>query len=402
MISNQIEFEYKYEQNKMFFIINGSKDFLERDVIRSEGNKKMKLIDRKLFIVTPCPNICNDHLALICILAFHPVLDAEHVLIKFPFAVSKNFLDSIKIPWILPNCEIVSEVDDLCEINYNLTGATLCYGGGLDSLAIRHIMSDFTDLKIVHQVDETAHETASDENVQYITSNIRKLYSVYGLPLWTSIMIFGIINKSKYILSGGQLTSSYLLNGIEYKDRTKNLWLSTVMKQLGIENYNFAFLSEVLNAEIVYRYNNFENAKFCIFSNNIEGKCHKCTKCLRKFMLMACYDTRYLNDIEKFDLTSDPFKQFFSGNNIYFADVFAFCVNKLLHHNGKNIEMINNHLDKFCISDSLFLSRYYKYCLDQYDGDLKYYIIQKLNTLCIHPMDDNDIISMMNYKQSKK
>jgi hypothetical protein len=260
-------------------------------------------------------------------------------------------------------------------------------------------MKDFPDVRIVHQINE--NETYSGD-VEYVKTNIRDLYSVYGLPLWVSIMIVGIINKSKYLISGGQLTSSYLLNGLHYKDRTQNLWISKVMNDLGIINYNFPFLSEILNTEIVFKHNQLDNATFCSFLNNKNGKCSKCTKCLRKFLLMACYDSKYLKEIDKFDLSNDIFKTFFSGQSIYFADIFLLCIKKLLPYNNNNVNIINEYLKKYEISDSSFLCRYYKESLDKYDDKIKNYLTQKLLSLNIHPMNKNDINSMLKYKHNKK
>lgn len=397
-----IYFNYKYNSGRLEFSINGDSVFINRQIIRSEGQKKMNLKNNTLFIeLDKDPMLCNDHLALIFILAFHPILESnEKVSLIFPFPVSKTFLESININWILPNIVIGSEVESKSSSNiYKLKGTTILYGGGLDSLAIRLLMKDFPDVRIVHQINE--NETYSGD-VEYVKTNIRDLYSVYGLPLWVSIMIVGIINKSKYLISGGQLTSSYLLNGLHYKDRTQNLWISKVMNDLGIINYNFPFLSEILNTEIVFKHNQLDNATFCSFLNNKNGKCSKCTKCLRKFLLMACYDSKYLKEIDKFDLSNDIFKTFFSGQSIYFADIFLLCIKKLLPYNNNNVNIINEYLKKYEISDSSFLCRYYKESLDKYDDKIKNYLTQKLLSLNIHPMNKNDINSMLKYKHNKK
>ena len=398
---NCVYFEYKYTENKMMFSIDGEDSFIMREVIRSEGKRKMTLKSKTLYIeLDEDPYICNDHLGLIFILAFYPILECnETVSVIFPFTVSQTFIDAIKINWILPNIEINSAIDDSMSI-YELEGTSILYGGGLDSLAIKLLMRDFPGVQIVHQINED--DEIYGDGITYIKTNIRDLYSVYGLPLWVSIMMVGIVNKSKYLLSGGQLTSSYLLDGLHYKDRTKNLWLSKVMKDLGIINYNFPFLSELSNTEIVFKHGELEDAKFCSFSNNKEGKCTKCTKCLRKFLLMACYDCKYIKQIDMFDLSHNTFTTFFSGQSQYFADVFSFCVNRLLHYNNKNIGIIHDFLKQYDISDTSFLSRYYKISLDEYDKEIKGYLIQKLDSLGIQPMNENDINSMINYSHSKR
>jgi len=399
---NTVFFNYRYSNSRLEFKIDGDDDFIKRQVIRSEGKRCMTLKQKTLYIeLDEDPKLCNDHLGLIFILAFHPILECnETVSVIFPFTVSQTFLDAIKINWILPNIEINSEIDDNLSI-YKLEGVTILYGGGLDSFAIKLLMQDFPGIRLVNQINE-CDEICAGSGVDYIKTNIRDLYSVYGLPLWVSIMIVGIINKSKYLMSGGQLTSSYLFDGLQYKDRTKNLWLSVVMKNLGIHNCNFPFLSEVSNTEIVFKHKELEKAMFCTFTNNKEGKCTKCTKCLRKFMLMACYDHKYIKQIEMFDLSHDTFTTFFSRKTLYFADIFLFCVKKLLPYNSKNIGIIHEYLKQYDISDSSFLSRYYKTPLDEYDEEIKGYLIQKLHSLDIKPMNENDIHSMINYKHSKR
>lgn len=398
-----IDFTHVVDQDVQKFIISSeNKEFLFRNIVRCEGTKTIALVNDTLLIKNRYTPVHNDFLALIFILAFHPIIDSEDTVeIRFPFKVSRNFYNTIKVKWILPNIIINDTHLQNDKPIYENSTKVLCYGGGMDSLSVKLMLNGYNDVKYIHQVDKFDENVHNENDLIYLETNIRTLYSVYGLPLWVSIMICGIINNCKEMYCGAQLTSSYLLDGNEYKDRTKNLWLTRVMKNINIDVCTFTFMTEINNAQVVYYYDKYSDVKFCSISSNSVGKCHKCTKCLRKFLLMATFDKRYIKDVDMFDLNDKRFIDYFNRYKIYFADIFKFCVDKI-GVESKNINIIKNYLSKYDISDITFHSKYYKENLDAYPEELKQHILVTLDKIGVKPMDNKDIQNMRSYVQKPK
>lgn len=390
----KINFTYKYENLCHFFKIEG--DYIKDSVIRSEGQVQMSLKNDTLLIYTENDNIHNDHKALIFILSFYPVIPKNlNCEIEFNFTISKNFYDTIKKYTELKNINITNIID---LNNYFNNDTLICFGGGIDSTAVSILLPD---IKKIQQINLKEPNNKNENSIR-ISSNIRDLYTRWGLPVWVSIFIFPIIKNSKYIVTGTQYNSAYLTNGKEYHELYNNLWYR-MFRELNIYILSMSCISEITSAELVVKNNQDHDTEFCYFS--ARKRCNKCTKCLRKYLELSLFNDKYLEEIEKFNLLSEDFLNFFNTDWLYFGDCFKYCVDCHLKNNINipSILILKTYLNKYEISDVSFLNKYYEEDLDymKFPKELKKQIIDNLDKNNIKKMNQDEIAIMKEFKNKK-
>lgn len=302
------------------------------NVVRSEGSVNMSLVDPVLSIECEGVDFSGIHpdiLALIGVLAFYPALPTtDEFKLKTNFPVSPAVERALRRPWILPGVCVQGSGET--KPYEPKTGPVLSYGGGIDSLAAS-IM--FPDLPLIHEtplpsrksfyidvVNEIVESASQNNHVVY--DNLRQLFTTWGLPLWVSVYIASLIHQPSSIISGSEMTGTYLLGGIEYKPRYANLWYQ-VFGIIGVKILPTSFLSEIGNAKLTAAHARFDDAAYCAMINRKD--CDKCTKCLRRRLIRAIFEPEALTLVDNFQ-SSDATVQFLRKRPLYYGDVFIHAV----------------------------------------------------------------------------
>ena len=127
-------------------------------VVRSEGGVSMTLVEPELTITCQGVNFRTLHpdvLALIGVLAFHPVMPDGEFVLSTGFPVSPTVEAALRRPWILPGITVRS--DGVSSPYEPQRAAVLSYGGGFDSLAA-HLL--FPDVALTHETPLPARNGA--------------------------------------------------------------------------------------------------------------------------------------------------------------------------------------------------------------------------------------------------
>ncbi len=396
-----INFKYWYKEGVHYFNISG--DYIKDTVIRSEGGVNMVLKNPTLTILSEEYNIHGDHKALIFILAFYPVI-LKKCNIKFNFPVSNNFIKNIKKIKDLKKINITSKIQNSL---YTNSGEGLLFGGGIDTTSISILLPDITKINQININNKSKqnYETISGgkNNMVYVKSNIRDLYTVWGLPVWVSIFIVGIIKNKKYLISGSKLNDSYLKKDTGYREHFNNPWY-VLFRNLNINVLPFAFLSDPLNSKIVVDSNMGDFVVFCYRSK--KQNCCKCTKCFRKYLYMSVFDSKYLKRVDGFDLLSPKFVSLFTPEKtLKYGASFKYCINSLLPKfpDNKNLNIIKKYISKYEISDVSFFDKYYSddFNNTKYPNRIYKKIIEELHKRDIKPMTKEDVYNLKNLKNEK-
>lgn len=382
---------YQYNAPCHEFTISG--DYIQEDVIRSEGRVAMSLKNPKLIIECEDFGAHNHHKALIFLSTFYPVFPLnQDCVFEFNFPVSSDFVTYFTSFPGLKKAQIKNIAPAL---PYTSTGAVISYGGGLDSTAISLLLPNITK---IHQVSMT-HSAPSAMEAINVRSNIRELFTVGGLPVWTSVFVVSMIRNVKYILAGSLYTSSYLTNGSGYKEIFNNAWY-TIYQRCNISLLPGAYISEITSAELVAKYVPLQNIELCG-----RKQCTQCTKCLRKFLELALFNEEYLHKIEQFDVENNvKIQALFNADTLYFSHCFKYCVNELLakHPNMHNLRLLKQYIARYQISDVSYLPKYYLQDFGNTNyGALAAQIIEALHINNIQPMSERDVQSFKQFSCKK-
>lgn len=307
-------------------------DVSKDHVVRDEGGISMSLVDPVLSVECDGVDFSKIHpdlLALIGVLAFYPALpQTEEFLLRTNLAVSSNVENALRRPWILKGVRVLgSGASDAYVPSIN---GVISYGGGIDSLAARIL---FPNLPLVHETPLPTHRTSYSDIVNglveadgpenhVVYDNLRQLFTAWGLPLWVAVYIASLIHQPAFIVSGSEMTGTYLLGGVEYKPRHANVWYR-VFSTVGIKVLPTSFLSEIGNAQIVAANGRMEDAAYC--STISRKDCDRCTKCLRRRLIRGIFDPGSLSLVDDFQAT-DATLAFLGTRPLYYGDVFTHAV----------------------------------------------------------------------------
>lgn len=296
-------------------------------VTRSEGGVQMTLVDPVLSVEADGVDfrgIHGDILLLIAVLAFHPVLPEEPFILEARFPVSVNIQRALDRAWILPGVEIQGSTTT--DAYAAARDVVLSYGGGIDSLAA-HLL--FPGVPLVHEsplpsrrqsFSDVVNEIIGDSPQAHVVfDNLRQLFTQWGLPLWTSVYVASLIFQPRWILSGSEMTGTYLMGGQRYHPRYQNLWYR-VFSDVGVGILPTSFLSEIGNARIVSFHQRIADAAYCQRINTRD--CDACTKCLRRRMIRGAIDPRDLALVDSFR-RSPEIETFLERRPLYYGDVFV-------------------------------------------------------------------------------
>lgn len=303
-------------------------DLIRGEVKRAEGGVMMSLIDPVLSVECDGVDFAAIHpdiLALIGVLAFHPALPQDEFVLKLGFPVSPNVERALRRAWILPGIRVIGT--GLATAYEPKREAVLSYGGGLDSLAASLI---FPDVPLVHETPLPTREAMFTDVVNKIVDksglgnfkvfdNLRQLFTAWGLPLWVSVYVASLILEPRRILSGSEMTGTYLLGGKKYLPRYGNLWY-TVFEVIGVSVHPTSFLSEIGNARVVAANDRMADAAYCAKIDRAD--CNTCTKCLRRRMIRGMFNPEELSLVDDFE-ASDAVIKFLETRPLYYGDVFT-------------------------------------------------------------------------------
>lgn len=312
-------------KNRLRIAISG--DINLGEVKRQEGGVVMSLVDPVLSVECDGVDFTAIHpdiLALIGVLAFHPALPADEFQLRTGFPVSPNVQAAIRRPWILPQVSVMG--DGVAAPYAPKVESVISYGGGLDSLAASVL---FPEVPLVHETPlPTSAATFTDvvngivrksPRNKVVFDNLRQLFTAWGLPLWVSVYVASLILEPRRILSGSEMTGTYLLGGKKYFPRYGNLWY-TVFEVIGVSVHPTSFLSEIGNARVVAANGLMDDAAYCAKIDRAD--CNTCSKCLRRRMIRAMVNPEDLSLVDDF-VVSDEIIKFLKTRPLYYGDVFT-------------------------------------------------------------------------------
>lgn len=383
--------------------IAASGDLNDREVRRSEGGVGMRLVDPVLAIeceTVELDSIHGDILGLIGVLAFHPVLPRAPFILNLNFAASEGLQNALDRREILPGVRVMSRTK--VQAYQARKQAVVSYGGGFDSLAAHLLLPD---LPIVHEsplpsrsgmYQDVVNDIVDDFDVEShkVFDNLRQLYTAWGLPLWVSVYIAALLLQPRYILSGSEMTGTYLFGGQEYRPRHGNLWYE-VFADVGLNILPTSFLSEVGNVRIVAAHGKMQDAAYCQFIR--QRDCDRCTKCLRRRLLRGLVDSDELALVDNF-VQSESIYKFLANRPLYYGDVFSHAV-----AGQARSTWVNEHL--FDLLDQLgalaFHERYYQVAFDHFDypTSLRILLEDRLEGIGIAPFDASTLAVFENFRQ---
>jgi len=302
-------------------------DFNQGEVIRSEGGKPMRLVEPVLEVHgggIDYSAIHPDILALIGVLAFHPVLPTEEFNLHFDFPVSDRVSKALVQPYIVPSARITGSRPG--EPYMPRREAVLSYGGGIDSLSAHLLLPGIPRVhetpapKAGTEYEDVVTSILSDDPTSHVVSdNLRNLYSIWGLPLWVSVYVSSLVTQPRYIFSGSEMTGTYLDGGKGYRPRYQNRWYD-VFRTIGVDVLPTSFLSEIGNARMVHHHGRMGDAAYCTFIR--QKDCDRCTKCLRRRVIRAMLDSKDEPLVENFQ-RSEQIDRFLAQRPLYYGDIFT-------------------------------------------------------------------------------
>lgn len=314
------------------------------EVVRDEGARAMRLNSRcyrarSASIDFRC--VHTDLLAFAAVLVFHPVLPREAFDLHFVFPVSERLRAALRVPHVLPQATVVSVGN--CEPFAPQREAVISYGGGFDSLAAHALLPT---LPLVHQTpmdlegkpfDDVVNGLMADLSAPSVIlrDNMRSLYSVWGLPLWVSVYVASLFTQARCIVSGSELTGTYLEGGKGYRPRHNNRWYEAFSK-LGVQVLPTSFLSELANAAIVHRAGLESKAAYCALIRHQD--CGACTKCLRRRAVRAALAPGRSSLIGDFQRSAQT-DAFVRRRPLYYGDVFAGALQRVSERTWLHTEL---------------------------------------------------------------
>lgn len=314
------------------------------DVVREEGGRAMHLLSRSYRARSAqidFTRVHTDLLAFCAVLVFHPVLPREAFELQFMFPISERLRAALRVPHVLPQATLTSA--GACEPFTPACEAVISYGGGFDSLAAHALLPR---LPLVHQTPMDLLGKPFDDVVNglmdglsapgvLVRDNMRSLYSVWGLPLWVSVYVASLLSQPRCIVSGSELTGTYLDGGKGFRPRHNNRWYEAFAK-LGVQVLPTSFLSELANARIVHRAGLESMAAYCALIRNRD--CGSCTKCLRRRAVRAALQPGRADLIENFQRSAAT-DAFVRRRPLYYGDVFAGALSRISERTWLHAEL---------------------------------------------------------------
>lgn len=341
-----------------------------------------------------------DMAALCAVLAFHPAMPAEPFELRFDFPVSARLLAAFKLPYIVPQALISTTGEP--EPYRPARAEVLSYGGGLDSLAAHALLPE---VHLVHQapmphqgnhyfdiVPELMVQLGSRHSVAL--DNMRNLFDVWGLPLWVSVYAPSLVLQPAFILSGSELTGTYLEGGKRYFPRHRNLWYR-VFEAAGVRILPTSFVSEVANSRIAYRSGKASMAAYCALIKNQD--CGACSKCVRRRSLRAMNAPQEQTLLDEFK-RSDGVDAFLAKRPLYYGDVFAHALSRLPRRSWIH-DLVDDVLVKQI--DTSFHERYYAQAFDDFafPAAIRNELESALVAHGIEAMTEDDVSKLKTYVQ---
>ncbi|NOJ61420.1 DUF6395 domain-containing protein [Arthrobacter sp. 260] len=319
-----VKFDAFTGKNRLRLGISG--DVSRGEVTRSEGGIAMTLVDPVLSVECEGVDFASIHpdvLALIGVLAFFPVLPETDFELRTSFPVSANLQAALRRPWILPGVSVSG--NGVAGPYFPKVDTVISYGGGLDSLAASIL---FPGIPLVHETPLPTSTAAYTDVVNAILrrqpenwvvfDNLRQLFSAWGLPLWVAAYISSLIVEPRNIISGTEMTGTYLSGGVGYKPRNANVWYR-VFQTIGVNILPTSFLTEIGNARIVMAGGRMNDAAYCV-KIDVQD-CNRCTKCLRRRLIRAMLNPEETVMVDEF-LRSESIMEFLATRPLYYGDVF--------------------------------------------------------------------------------
>lgn len=134
-----------------------------------------------------------------------------------------------------------------------------------------------------------------------------------------SVYVASLVLEPRRILSGSEMTGTYLLGGQRYHPRHGNLWYR-VFETIGVSVHPTSFLSEIGNAKVVAASGLLGGAAYCAKIDRRD--CDSCTKCLRRRMIRGMLVPEQLHLVDDF-VQSDAAVSFLRARPLYYGDVFT-------------------------------------------------------------------------------
>lgn len=297
----------------------------------------IKLINNVLTIdYVSTKQLHPDIIAAICITAFYPFIKYSATM---PFPVSTQFADSLKL---LPQHDkiggVYTAVKEITITNidptlkpYTGTDTVIAYGGGMDSTSVALMFPDFHLIHTTNRSHTSVMQQFTNQlsNTSFlIDSNCTELCRPGGFTTFTNIFLVPLMLSAdlniKNIMSGEILESSCMSNGTKYfpqfNPTRRNRWMQ-FYNHLGIHVFSpIAGCSELITSKIVFHHNLSDKVLWC--ESNAGYPCHKCTKCLRKLLLLNLHGYKHdFNTFVETDMVPFLKKRPLYGLNIFIETI---------------------------------------------------------------------------------
>ena len=233
-----------------------------------------------------------------------------------------------------------------------------------------------------------------ETDVMNARDNMRNLFDIWGLPLWVSVYLPSLILSPRFIVSGSELTGTYLDGGKGFRPRNSNLWYR-VFEAAGVRVLPTSFLSEVNNAKIAYLSGKENLAAYCVFIKNQD--CGACTKCLRRRLLRAAINPNEIKLITDFH-RSKKIDDFLLSRPLYYGDIFVAAIRRINTTTWVD-QYVTDVLSE--VGDVNFHHAYFEQALTDFSfpEDMKLRIENELARFEIKKMTEQEIHNMRVYKQ---
>jgi hypothetical protein len=387
-----MKFEMKIINNQTHFIAICD-NVEEKQGFRAQGPyTPIKLINNTLIIDYVSKNKLHpDIIGAICITAFYPFIKYTATM---PFSVSKKFKTGLQMD-ILPQHDkidgvykaikpiTITNIDENLKPYNNGKKTIIAYGGGIDSTAIALLFPEFP---LIHTLScNKPHITnvmkkfikENLKNESYIKfSNCRELCNPSGFTTFTNIFLLPLMLTAdmniRNICCGEILGSSCLSNGKkffpQFNPLRRNRWIR-FYNYIGINIFSpIAGCSELITSKIIYKYNLSNKVLYCETNNGYP--CLKCTKCLRKLLLLTLHG--FDGNFNHFN--KEYISKFLIKRPLYFGHIFIETIKNNKQCPKYLIELISDisHID------TKLFNKIYPKSFIYFPDDIKEHLINKL------------------------
>jgi len=305
---------------------------------REEGiGTQITLVDDTVTFDYEVKNIHPDVLGLLCLINFFPFVGNE---VEFPKPVSFRLYEAFQNKCFRDKKNIsFKNISNNVEL-YSGDNVAISFGGGIDSSSVREMFPEAFVVHEAHILNNKLISSRSHSIVEKLPScqsrlvktNIRYMSQPGGWHSWPCAVSSSLIMATDYniglILTGSNLGSSFLLNGVKFWDRLKarawhgpsgNYWQSA-FEAIGLTMFSpVSGVSEMQTMNQSLRLLQKNDVVYCMEKNGSE--CLMCPKCFRREIIRTFVESEYSPNWTRYN--TDIIHSFLSKRPLYFGHIFS-------------------------------------------------------------------------------